>query len=41
VLNVYDYMGVLEDLKAGQEVEVTILRGGAPMKLTAVMQKRN
>jgi aminopeptidase YwaD len=41
VLNVYDYMGVLEDLKAGQEVEVTILRGGTPMKLTAVMQKRN
>jgi aminopeptidase YwaD len=41
VLNVYDYMGVLEDLKPGQEVEVMILREGASMKLAAVMQKRN
>jgi aminopeptidase YwaD len=41
VLNVYDYMGVLGELKAGQEVEVVILREGVTMKMTAIMQKRN
>jgi aminopeptidase YwaD len=41
VLNVYDYMGILGELKAGQEVEVVILRDGVTMTMTATMQKRN
>jgi hypothetical protein len=41
IMNVYDYMGVLGELKPGDQVEVEILRAGKPMKLTATMQKRN
>jgi len=41
VLNVYDYMGMLGELKAGDSVEIEIERDGKPLKLTAVMQKRN
>jgi aminopeptidase YwaD len=41
VMNVYDYMGVLGELKAGQEVEVVVLRDGKEMKAMATMQKRN
>jgi len=41
ILNVYDYMGVLGELKAGDQVEVIVLRDGATLKVTATMQKRN
>ena len=41
VLNVYDYMGILGDLKAGDKVEVVVLRDGVSMKVDAIMQRRN
>lgn len=41
ILNVYDYMGVLGELKAGDQVEIVLMRDGAEVKLTATMQKRN
>jgi hypothetical protein len=41
VLNVYDYMGMLGELKAGDSVEIVVQRDGKPLKVTAVMQKRN
>jgi serine protease Do len=41
IMNVYDYMGVLGELKAGDQVEVEVLRDGKPLKLSATMQKRN
>jgi aminopeptidase YwaD len=41
ILGIYDYMGILGELKAGQEVEVEYLRDGAPMKTKATMAKRN
>ncbi len=41
VLNIYDYMGVLGELKAGDEVPVEITRDGKTMTVTALMQKRN
>lgn len=41
VLNVYDYMGILGDLKAGDQVEVVVLRDGVTMKVNATMQRRN
>jgi hypothetical protein len=41
IMNVYDYMGVLGELKAGDRVEVEVLREGKPLKVSAVMQKRN
>jgi aminopeptidase YwaD len=40
VLNIYDYMGVLGELKAGDVVEVEVMRDGNPMKFVATMQKR-
>ncbi len=40
VLNVYDYMGMLGELKAGDSVEIEIQRDGKPLKVIAVMQKR-
>ncbi len=41
ILGIYDYMGILGELKAGQEVEVEYLRDGAAMKTKATMAKRN
>jgi len=41
ILNVYDYMGVLGELKAGDEIAVEVLRDGATQTFKAVMQKRN
>jgi aminopeptidase YwaD len=41
VMNIYDYMGMLGELKAGDEIEVEVMREGKPVKLRAVMQKRN
>ncbi|MFN0156699.1 MAG: M28 family peptidase, partial [Bacteroidota bacterium] len=40
VLNIYDYMGILGELKAGDEVEVIVKRDGAPLTFKAVMGKR-
>ncbi len=40
VMNIYDYMGVLGELKPGDEVAVEVLRDGKPMRVTTVMQKR-
>jgi hypothetical protein len=41
ILNVYDYMGILGELKAGDEVAVEVSREGTVMQVTAIMQKRN
>jgi len=41
ILNVYDYMGVLGELKAGEQVEVVVMRAGETLKVTATMQRRN
>ncbi len=41
VLNIYDYMGILGELKVGQMVEVEVLRDGKRELLTATMQKRD
>jgi len=41
VLNIYDYMGILGELKVGQMVEVEVLREGKREILTATMQKRD
>jgi S1-C subfamily serine protease len=40
VLNIYDYMGLLGELKAGQVVEVRVMRGGKSVTCTATMEKR-
>lgn len=40
VLNIYDYMGILGELKSGQQVEVEVMREGKPLNVQAVMQKR-
>jgi S1-C subfamily serine protease len=40
VMNIYDYMGVLGELKAGDKVEVEVMRAGKQMKVTATMDKR-
>ena len=40
VLNIYDYMGVLGELKTGDVVEVEVMRDGTAMKFTATMAKR-
>jgi S1-C subfamily serine protease len=40
VMNIYDYMGMLSELKAGDRVEIEVLREGATLKFTAEMQKR-
>jgi hypothetical protein len=41
ILNIYDYMGILGELKVGQMVEVEVLRDGKRESLTATMQKRD
>ena len=41
IMNIYDYMGILGELKAGDRVEVEILRNGQPVKLMATMEKRH
>lgn len=40
VMNIYDYMGILGELKAGQTVELEVLRDGKAMRVSATMQKR-
>jgi hypothetical protein len=40
VMNIYDYMGILGELKAGQEVPVSVQRGGEVITVTATMTKR-
>jgi len=40
VLNIYDYMGILGELKPGDVVEIEILRSGAPLTIKATMEKR-
>ena len=40
VLNIYDYMGILGELKPGQEVDVEVIRDGKSVKTKATMQKR-
>ncbi|MBI5472804.1 MAG: M20/M25/M40 family metallo-hydrolase, partial [Ignavibacteriae bacterium] len=40
VMNIYDYMGVLTELKTGDVVEIEVLRDGKSMVFSATMQKR-
>jgi len=40
VLNIYDYMAILGELKAGDIVDVEVLRNGDRITLSATMQKR-
>ncbi len=40
IMNIYDYMGVLGELKAGDMVDVVVMRGGSSMTVRATMQKR-
>lgn len=40
IMNIYDYMGVLGELKAGDSVEVEVEREGKLVKMTAQMTKR-
>jgi hypothetical protein len=40
ILNIYDYMAVLGELKAGQKVDVSVLRGSETLRLTVEPQKR-
>ncbi len=40
VMNIYDYMGLLGELKAGDQVEVEVMREGKPIKVLATMDKR-
>ncbi len=40
VLNIYDYMGILGELKAGQEVGVKVQRSGSVLDLKALLTKR-
>ncbi|MDL1892790.1 M20/M25/M40 family metallo-hydrolase [Sphingobacteriales bacterium CHB3] len=40
ILNIYDYMGILGELKVGQVVEIEIMRDGKPMTVSATMTKR-
>jgi aminopeptidase YwaD len=40
VLNIYDYMGILGELKHGDEVEVEVMREGKRLIFEATMQKR-
>ena len=39
VLNIYDYMGILGELKAGDVVDVDVLRDGRKMTVKATMEK--
>jgi hypothetical protein len=40
ILSIYDYMGILGELKAGDEVNVDVVRDGTPMTFKATMEKR-
>lgn len=40
VMNIYDYMGILGELKVGQVVDVEVMRDGKRMKFSVTMQKR-
>jgi S1-C subfamily serine protease len=40
VMNIYDYMGLLGELKAGDIVDVEVLRGAEHLTLKATMEKR-
>jgi S1-C subfamily serine protease len=40
VLNIYDYMGILGELKAGDVVDIEVLRDGNSLTLKATMEKR-
>ena len=40
VLNIYDYMGILGELKAGDVVDIEALRGGTPVVVKATMERR-
>lgn len=40
ILNIYDYMGILGELKPGDVVEIEALREGKGIKFSATMQKR-
>jgi S1-C subfamily serine protease len=40
ILNIYDYMGVLGELKAGDVVDLEVLRDGVAVSLKATMEKR-
>ncbi len=40
VLNIYDYMGLLGELKVGDEVDVVVTREGKEMTFKAKMEKR-
>jgi aminopeptidase YwaD len=39
VMNIYDYMGILGELKPGDVVEVEVLRDGKSLTVTATMKK--
>jgi len=40
IMNIYDYMGMLGELKAGDKIDVEVTRSGELMSFTAVMEKR-
>jgi aminopeptidase YwaD len=40
VMNIYDYMGILGELKVGDNVDVQVIREGKRIKLRAIMQNR-
>lgn len=40
VMNIYDYTGILGELKVGDEIEVEVMREGRPLTLKAKMEKR-
>ena len=39
VMNIYDYMGILGELKPGDMVDVGVMRDGKPLTVTATMRK--
>jgi aminopeptidase YwaD len=41
VMNIYDYMGILGELKPGQTIDVEVIREGKALTLTATMAKRS
>jgi hypothetical protein len=40
IMNIYDYMGMLGELKAGDRIEVVVMRDGKPVTVNAEMEKR-
>jgi serine protease Do len=40
VLNIYDYMGLLGELKAGDVIDLEVRRDGQPLILKATMERR-